>query len=227
MSVLAVADEPVEWLWSDRARTLGADLVLGAGDLPFGYLEHLSEALSAPCVFVPGNHDRDLTGYRTGRGGVYRAGMPVTWPGPVGAVDADARIVRESGLQIAGLGGSMRYSGGPNQWSEAQQCRRAMRMLARDGIARGRAPVDILLTHSPPRDVGDGDDPAHRGFGTLRGLVRWLRPSVMLHGHIHPFGRPAPDVTLGTTRVINTVGYTLLTVTPGQAPTIVRRHHGS
>ena len=80
VSVLAVSDETVEFLWSSQVRSLGVDVILGAGDLPFAYLEYLSDQLNAPCVFVPGNHDVDLSGYSNKRSGWMRAGMPAQWP---------------------------------------------------------------------------------------------------------------------------------------------------
>ena len=86
--VLAVADEVVEALWTDRVRRHDVDLVLAAGDLPFDYLEFLAGALDRPCVFVPGNHDPDLTGYANVRGLWTRAGIPTRWPGPAGVSSA-------------------------------------------------------------------------------------------------------------------------------------------
>ncbi len=68
----------------------------------------------------------------------------------------------------------------------------------------------MLLTHSPPRHLGDREDRPHRGFECLHTTVHALRPTVLLHGHIHPPGEPVPDRTLGTTTVINTVGYRIL-----------------
>lgn len=103
--VLAVADEVVESLALGVGIEGRPDLVLGAGDLPFGYLETLSELCEAPCVYVPGNHDRDLRGYRRGRTGWTRAGLPADDPGPAGAVNADGRTVTVAGLRISGPGG--------------------------------------------------------------------------------------------------------------------------
>src|SRR5438105_1032856 len=68
--VLAVSDEVDEALCQDMAPARGVDVVLACGDLPFEYLEHLMNALDVPLVFVPGNHDPDLGGYRQGRGGL-------------------------------------------------------------------------------------------------------------------------------------------------------------
>ncbi|MCG8923883.1 metallophosphoesterase [Lentzea sp. DG1S-22] len=217
--VLAVADEVVEHLWTDQVHQHGGvDLVLAAGDLPFDYLEHLANALDRPLVFVPGNHDADLSGYSNVRGLWTKAGLPVRWPGPAGAVNADERVVDVAGLRIAGLGGSIRYNKGPNQWTERQQARRARRVTRLAGWRRlrdGRG-VDVLLTHSPPRGCGDEPDAPHLGFECFRGLVSRLQPSFMLHGHIHPHGVPRPDRELGATRVVNVVPQKVLDVPGGR-----------
>ena len=204
--VLAVSDEVVDGLWTHEVRKHRVDLVLGAGDLPFDYLEYLATALDRPCVFVPGNHDADLGGFTESHGLWLRDGLPAHWPGPQGGINADGTVVEICGVRIAGLGGSIRYNDGPNQWTQRQQTRR-MRKLARR--AR-RKPVDVLLTHSPPRKVGDREDPAHQGFDCLHDAVERLRPTVLVHGHIHPHGEPVPDRMMGDTRVINTVGYKIL-----------------
>jgi calcineurin-like phosphoesterase family protein len=219
--VLAVADEVVEMLWTEQVRQHSVDLVLAAGDLPFDYLEFLVTALDRPCVFVPGNHDPDLTGYANVRGLWTRDGLPARWPGPSGAVNADGRVVDVAGLRIAGMGGSIRYNRGPNQWTERQQARRARRLARLAGWRRlrdGRA-VDVLLTHSPPKDCGDRDDPPHRGFACLHDTVRRLAPTLLLHGHIHPHGEPVPDRSLGGTRIVNVVGYKVLEI-PGAPPAV-------
>lgn len=230
-SVLAVSDETVEFLWSDRVRDLQVDLILGAGDLPFSYLEFLSDQVNAPCVFVPGNHDIDLSGYSETSSGWTRSGMPAQWPGPSGAVNADGRIVTAAGLRVAGLGGSMRYNSGPNQFSERQQRRRARSLIWRNSwqslFPGHHAGVDVLLTHSPARGIGDAEDQPHRGFDCFHPLIESLGPAVMIHGHIHPHGRTPPDLDIGQCSVLNTVGYTLMDISPGIPPIIVRRRHGS
>ena len=215
MRALVVSDEVDEQLWAGVGPGCEVGLVLAAGDLPFDYLEFLTDSLGGvPCVFVPGNHDPDLSGF-TRHGGLFmRAGFPQAWPGPAGAINADGRVVDVCGLRIAGLGGSVRYNEGPNQWTQAQQARRARRLVrqaARRHRRDGRG-VDVLLTHAPPRGCGDGDDPPHRGFAALHGLVAALAPQDLLHGHIHPHGTPRPDRELGATRVCNVVGRHLLDI---------------
>jgi hypothetical protein len=188
----------------------GADR--GGCDLPEDVLLGLLEP-------APGNHDPDLSGYRTSRAGLtLRAGIPVRAPWPDGAVSADGRVVEVAGLRVAGLGGCLRYSPGPNQYTDHQQARRAMALRARARWYRLRrgGGVDVLITHAPPRGAGDGDDPPHRGFTALHGMSGALRPALLLHGHVHPYGSQARPVRLrnGTT-VRNVTGWHLMWIRPG------------
>jgi len=220
--VLAVSDEPDEALVANPARVRSVDLIVACGDLPFDYLGALMNALNVPLVFVPGNHDPDLSGYRTSRAGLtLRAGIPVRAPWPDGAVNADGRVVDVAGLRIAGLGGCLRYSAGPNQYTDRQLARRAMVLRARARRHRPRrgggmdggvdsgvdSGVDLLITHAPPRRAGDGDDPPHWGFTALHGLAGALRPTLLLHGHVHPCAGSVRPVQLQSgTRVVNVTG---------------------
>ncbi len=234
VTVLAVADETVAALPGGGAAEMRPDLLLSAGDLPFDYLESLVDACDVPLVFVPGNHDRDLTRYRRTRSGWTYAGLPCENPGPGGGVNADGRVVTVAGLTIAGLGGSIRHNAGPNQYTDRQFAGRARRVRWHGRRAR----VDLLLTHSPARGLGDAEDPCHRGFTALAPLVRKLRPQALVHGHIHPHGQVPSDRTiplpvgrdaaaLGATVSINTVGYCLFDIEPGGTGiTITRRRHG-
>jgi hypothetical protein len=211
--VLAVSDEVDERLWGPEVRRLAPDLVVGCGDVSFELLGGLAEATGAPLVFVPGNHDPDIAGYKsTAQGLVVRAGFVTRAPWPDGTINADGRIVDAAGLRLAGLGGSIRYREGPNQYTERQQRRRARRLAVRARWRlRDRAPVDVVLAHSPPRGLGDGDDPAHRGFDALQVLARALRPRLLLHGHVAPTPG-AGDHWIGATRVVNVFGYRILDV---------------
>jgi hypothetical protein len=218
--VLAVSDVVEERLWADIGPARGADLILGCGDLPFEYLGYLMNALDVPLVFVPGNHDPDLSGYRVSRAGlVLRAGLPARPPWPDGAVSADGRVVDVAGLRIAGLGGSRRYRPGPNQYSDRQQARRARRLSARirlRGIRHGRSGLDVLLSHAPPRGAGDdGADPVHQGFPALNLLTARLQPAVLLHGHVDPDPVGPREYRLGRTIVRNVTGWQLFDLEPG------------
>jgi hypothetical protein len=216
--ILAVADEVDESLGGEALAQLRPDLVLSAGDLPFDYLEYLVTVLNVPLLYVPGNHDPDLRERRE----------ELAWPpsiqlkdsgdpvGPLGCTNVDGRIEDVAGIRVAGLGGSLRYREGPNQYTQREMRRRARR-LRRQATAwglRGRRGVDVLLTHAPPFGVGDEDDPAHRGFEALPELVERLSPKLLVHGHIHPYGQVKPDRQLGTTTVVNAVPFRLLEVEP-------------
>ncbi len=213
--VLAVADEVDDTLQADLGTARGACLIAACGDLPADYLSYLMDALDLPLVLVPGNHDPDLSGYRLSRAGItLRAGLPARRPVPDSAVNADGRVVDVGGLRIAGLGGCLRYGSGPNQYTERQQARRA-RALARRAARRRRRDgrgVDVLLTHAPPRGVGDADDLAHRGFSCFHGLVAALRPRVLLHGHVQPRAGQQCSGALDGTEVRNVLGRHLIDI---------------
>ena len=216
--VLAVSDEVDDALCADVRPAHDARLVVACGDLPFDYLAYLMNALDAPLVFVPGNHDPDVSGYRASRTGLtLKAGLPARPPWPEGAVSAEQAVVDLAGLRIAGLGGCLRYRDGPNQYTQRQQARRARSLSrrARWRAARDGRGVDVLLTHAPPRGVGDREDRAHQGFEALNWLTGRLQPPLLLHGHIHPDETPARVHQLGRTVVRNVAGRHLLDIEPG------------
>ena len=216
--ILAVADEVDESLGGEALAQLRPDLVLSAGDLPFDYLEYLVTVLNVPLLYVPGNHDPTPRVRR----------QELAWPpsislkdardpvGPLGCTSVDGRIEDVGGIRVAGLGGSLRYRDGPNQYTQKEMRRRARRLRRRAAARglRGRRGIDVLLTHAPPLGVGDQDDPAHRGFEALLELVERLSPKLLVHGHIHPYGEARPDRRLGTTTVVNAVPFRLLEVEP-------------
>ena len=66
--------------------------------------------------------------------------------------------------------------------------------------------VDIVVTHAAPTGLGDGEDPAHWGFDSLRELLDKYHPQYLLHGHVHlNYGMdPTRLRQYGDTAVINT-----------------------
>lgn len=202
--ILAVADEESEALYGDELKRIRPDLILAAGDLPFDYLENLLTRAAVPLLYVPGNHDPDV-GYHRSNYGPVVVDEPI--PGPQGCDNVDGRLLDISGLRVAGLGGSIRYKEGPNQYSQRAMRRRALTLEARARLTRL---PDILLTHSPPRGCGDGDDPPHVGFEAFHRLLRVLKPKLMVHGHLHPYGRKRDDRHWGQTLIVNAVPYRVL-----------------
>lgn len=222
--ILAIADEVEPSLYSEGIAHVACDLIVSCGDLPFDYLEYLVTMLNVPLVYVPGNHDPDVSpsGPRRPEAldslaieGIF--GLPrarAEPPGPRGCTNADGRIVEAAGLTIAGLGGSQRYSEGPNQYDEVQMARRARRLARRAAWRRlyGKGGVDVLIAHSPPLGLGDRDDLPHRGFQALIDLASRLEPRFLIHGHVHPHGRETPEHAIGSTAVVNAVPKRLLEV---------------
>ena len=199
--VLVVADEEVHGVES-RVRDLQVDLLLGAGDLPWSYLESIASLVDAPAAFVPGNHD------------------PSTADGvePQGFDNLDGRVLTVGGLRIAGLGGCVRYNDGLHQYTQREYDRRARRLVKE---ARKAGPVDILLTHAPPLGLGDEPDRCHVGISALHGVLEKLRPTWHLHGHIHPYGMHKPDRQLGPTTIRNVIPWHVLEIEPVSTPEVV------
>jgi Icc-related predicted phosphoesterase len=201
--LLAVADEVSDALWGRALNDLRPDLIIACGDLPFEYLENLVSRTDRPLLYVPGNHDPDLRpdGWRM-------AGPLDTPPGPAGCISVDGRVDEASGLRIAGLGGSIRYRPGPNQYSQRQMSLRALRLEI--AVRLSGRPVDILVTHSPPAGYGDSDDAPHRGFVALERLVRRLSPRYLIHGHVNQYGPRGPSPMIGRTVIVNAIPARLL-----------------
>jgi Icc-related predicted phosphoesterase len=194
--LLAVSDEVEAQLLDERTVEAQGrvDLVIGCGDLPADYLDALATLYAAPLVFVRGNHDPP------GRQGDYPQ-----------EAEIDGRVVKERGLLIAGLEGSIRYSDGAHQYTERQMMAKVRALRLR---LRLRHP-DILITHGPPAGVNEGTDAPHRGLEAVRRAVEWMRPRLLLHGHVHPYGREIiREGQLGETRVINVVGHRLIELAP-------------
>lgn len=185
---------------------LQPDLVLSCGDLPFDYLEYIVTRLDVPLLYVPGNHDPSLKPPDLSWMPL-RAELPKPPPGPEGCVNVDGRVVGVEGLRVAGLGGSVRYKEGPNQYSQAQMGMRAVVLDFRVRLNRvqdGRK-LDVLVTHAPPYGLAGAEDAAHVGFVSFLRLIRHFQPLLALHGHVHRYGRVVPDGRIGNTRVINVV----------------------
>lgn len=167
MKILLISDEecPALWDFYVPGRLDGIDLIISCGDLKASYLEFLVTMARCPLLYVAGNHD---TRYET---------HP-----PTGCDCIDDAIVEYNGVRIMGLGGCRRYHPGQYQYTERQMRRRIRRLRYPLWRCGG---VDIVVTHAPPEGLGDGDDPAHRGFAALRELLERNSPGYLVHGHVH------------------------------------------
>lgn len=209
--ILAVADEVDEALYGDKLARLRPDLIVSCGDLPIDYLENLLSRADVPLVYVPGNHDPELRSSDNSWTPL-RPYLPAD--GPRGGENADGRVLDAAGLRIAGLAGSIRYRPGPNQYTQAQMRFRALSLAFRirlKGAPRG-SKLDVLLAHAPPFGVGAGEDAAHVGFTAFHRIIKELAPKVLIHGHVHPYGRIEAPRRLGSTLVVNAVPSRLVEV---------------
>ena len=202
--LLAVADEVAEALWGETLEDLRPDVIVSCGDLPFEYLENLVSRTDKPLLYVPGNQDPEL------RPSTLYSGMSAQddGVGPLGCESVDARIVEAAGLRFAGLGGSVRYRPGPNQYTQGEFARRALGLRLRAWLRRNR--VDVLVTHSPPAGYGDSEDPPHHGFKSLVGLTTQLAPRLLVHGHVNNYGPKERDLSIGRTRIVNAIPFKLI-----------------
>ena len=199
MKILCVSDriDPLIYNEAVKLKFADTDLVLSAGDLPAEYLEYVKSALDKPLLFVHGN----------------RHGCCRNKNQKENSLNIDGKVRHEAGLVIAGLGGSMRYDKGENQFSDFQMTIRMLKMfpaLVYNRIFRGRFP-DIFLTHASPRGIHDRDDKYHQGYKCFLWFIKVFRPRYLVHGHIHHYDPEEPRVTRNNnTLVINACGHYLI-----------------
>jgi Icc-related predicted phosphoesterase len=180
------------------------DVLVHAGDMcRRGSLEELEVAaqffLSLPHrhkVVVAGNHDWSF----------------VNQPEEARRLLGDAVYLEGSGAEVAGL----RFWGGPwqpeyNDW--------AFNLPPGEPLAEkwARIPdgLDVLVTHGPPRGIGDksGYSEVRGGDEELLRRVRQVRPRLHLFGHIHEDG--------GNWHVDGTTFVNCTTWECGRAPTVI------
>jgi Icc-related predicted phosphoesterase len=213
MKILCISDQidPLVYTNTIRERFKDVDIVLSAGDLPMDYLDFIVSSLNKPLYFVFGNHNLNELSYYTGAAQINYAESR-SYQGS-GAVHIGSKIARHEGLIIAGLGGSMRYNRGDNQFTEFQMMMEILKLVPAmvfNRIFRGRF-VDILLTHASPKGIHDRKDRCHWGFKAFLWFMRTFKPRFLVHGHIHLYSLSDVRVTdYGETRVINAFSHYVL-----------------
>ncbi len=203
MRVLAISDEENERVYSliGKAPFEKIALIVSCGDLPYSYLEYLVTLSQAPLVYVPGNHDPR-----------YRSQDPLTYA--EGCLNLDGQVERVQGLLLAGLGGSIRYRPGVNQYTQEEMFLRVWKLVPRLLLNRivFHRWLDILVTHAPPFGIHDEAGTAHEGFRAFNWLLRLTRASYHLHGHFHAnWSNLRSSMTrYGATQVVNVFPYRML-----------------
>lgn len=208
MKLLAVTDKVVDLIYSPSVveKFGDVDMVLSCGDLPYYYLEYIVTMLCVPLLYVHGNHDPPVE---------YSAsGAQLTGPG--GCSNIHGRLVRERGLSIAGLEGSIRYKPqGIYQYTETQMWTQTLKLspaLLHHRLVTGR-PLDILMAHSPPFGIHNGRDRTHVGFRSFLWLMDRFKPRYLLHGHRHVYNPlEVTETQYQDTTVINVYPYKVLEI---------------
>ena len=79
------------------------------------------------------------------------------------------------------------YNGITHQYTEKEMRTRIRKLWMKLIRYKG---FDILLTHSPAKDINDGEDLPHQGFECFRTLLEKYKPKYFIHGHVHmSYGR--------------------------------------
>jgi Icc-related predicted phosphoesterase len=207
LKILCISDQidPLVYSPHIKERFADVDLILSAGDLPMDYLDFIISNLNKPLFFVFGNHHtNELRHYKK------------IWDTPFviddkeflgcGAVYLGTKVKTEGKFILAGLGGSMRYNDGVNQFTDFQMSIEAAKLipgLLWNRIFHGRF-VDILLTHAPPHGIHDKKDKCHWGFKTYLWFIKAFKPKYLVHGHIHLYDLSDVRCTkLENTTVVN------------------------
>ena len=178
------------------------DAIIGCGDLEPSYLGFLGDAFGAPVVYVRGNHDR----------GGHWAETSVAAPQHL----TSGRLVEVDGITVAPFEWpGLREDRAPRDESRAWlDVFRLSRSLVVRRLRGRRSPV-LVLSHAPPRGVGDCDsDPYHVGYGAYRWLLERLRPPLWLHGHTTPASVADWRASLGPSVVANVTGSVVVELVP-------------
>lgn len=187
MKILIVSDKESKALWDfyEPGKLDEYDLILSCGDLAPQYLSFLATFTKAPVLYIHGNHDD-----------CYEKTPPE------GCTCIDNFVYVYKGLRILGLGGSMRYKPGINQYTDSEMASRISRLRSRIRKARG---IDIVLTHAAPEGLGDAADIPHKGFHAFLPLMDACQPKYLIHGHVHAtYTHNMKRVTeYGATTIIN------------------------
>ncbi|MBN1797260.1 MAG: metallophosphoesterase family protein [Spirochaetales bacterium] len=210
MKILCISDYKDQLVYSSNIKTRfkDIDLIISCGDLPLDYYDFIISSLNRPLVFVFGNHNLKRIAYYDNR---YRmllssGEMEFEKYRPCGGRYINGKVVTVKGLLIAGIGGSMRYNNGMNQFSECGMyffLFRLIPVLVWNRIIHGRF-LDILVTHAPPYRIHDCEDVCHRGFKAFLWFMKVFKPAYLIHGHIHLYTQDEQRVsTYLNTTVVN------------------------
>ncbi len=160
MKALVIADRRPDIDIRSTIESEDIELVITLGDLTREDILALAEIKHIPKIGVYGNHDS----------GTY---MP-----ELGIWDMHLKIWEYNGLKFGGFQGCVRYKENP----DAIMCTQG----EATSLMQNFPPVDVFISHCPPRGINDETEIAHQGFDALRQYIDAQQPKVWLHGHTYP-----------------------------------------
>lgn len=193
MKILLVADNEEPYIWDhfDHERFKEIEMIISCGDVKAEYLAFLVTMIKAPLFYIPGNHNVNYLKHP-----------------PEGCECIDGKLIKYKGIRLLGLGGSQCYSKEEFQYTEKQMNRRVLRMKPKIWWNKG---FDILVTHAPAYQLGDGEDLCHRGFKCFVKLMDEYTPKYLVHGHQHLNYNLQPRIIqYKDTTIVNAYGYFIL-----------------
>jgi Icc-related predicted phosphoesterase len=207
VKVLFVSDKVVEHIYSPSIATRykDVDLAVGCGDLPYYYLEFIQSVLNVSLVYVHGNHDPEREYLSDG----------TNVSGPMGGVNLHRRTYRTQNLLFAGLEGSIRYRAGCFQYTQQEMWLNVVNFvpgLLINKLRYGRY-LDVLVTHSPPYGIHNGQDRTHVGFKAFLWFMNAFKPRYLVHGHRHVYNpTEVTETQFNETNVMNIYPYKILDI---------------
>lgn len=211
IKILCISDkiDPLIYSSNIKKRFEDVDIILSAGDLELSYYGFIVSSLNRPLLFVFGNHNlKSLHNYRAISQNTDLRDTEAfqNIQTSYGSIYLGDRVKKVKSLLVAGLGGSRKYNGGQNQYSEIEMVFKIIKIipgLIINRIFRGRW-LDILLTHVPPRYIGDREDKCHQGFRIFHPFLKFFKPKYLLHGHIHLYDINASrEIRFMQTKIVN------------------------
>lgn len=223
MKILCVSDttDPLVYSGAIKEHFADIDCVLSAGDLPLDYLEFIVSSLNKPLLFVFGNHNLgDFDYYDKKSRDPLELNLTSYFIPGAGASHIGGKVVKESTLLFAGLGGSMRYNDGKNQFSNFDMKLEILKLLPKllfNKLRHGRF-LDLLLTHAPPEGIHDQNDLCHQGFKPFLWFMRVFKPKYLVHGHIHLYNISEKRKTVYyATTIVNAYSHTVIEINEDKA----------
>jgi uncharacterized protein len=215
MRFLCIADHVDPFIYSNglKDRFGKVDMVLSAGDLTLSYYDFIVSTINKPLFFVFGNHHlEERVGFGRRRDPFAKAPAD-DWQSCVGATCIEGKVIRTHGFTLAGLGGSIWYNGGENQYTDFTMFLAILRLLPGmlwHKLVHGRY-LDVLVTHSPPYGINDLPDPCHTGFKVFLWFMRAFKPRYLIHGHVHLYDRNAArEARYGETAIVNAYDHVVI-----------------